>query len=615
MALDTNTVTLPRIPTSQIFVNGIMVLEWQNFFRDLLTRIGGYDAPNNFDIGDAIDALLNLDPSLLVATDADGEVISVPDLTAWIAQTANQVIVTDDGDGTVKLSTPQDIDIDADLILGSADIILSLDQIGLNIKGYSSQTEHLTTWTDSSDTVLAQIQANGRIYTSTGVKADAITGGGSLMLWDSTGLVIDHQYTASGNYDLAGGTYESLFTDTTNSPFTQSDADDVKWIIIRSGTYKGAMAEIMDYIDSDNVILHTMGWTFDLTNVDYYIVNHPAVVIGDGYHNEIQVNASGHFDIHSVNWVGNDYSSYMTEIELDAGANSLTALQVEADLNGYAEVRGIRSTAVTGDLQNGERFANIVSNINVTNATGDATAGTAGFTAFLIGESDMTNTGFICFPGHTNAFRVIGAEWEDPGYGYEITVTTVADRVNGTPQDGTAFLDTSTSNLTIFDNDDDYILIGSDNTFEMLEVILDTASSKDIVATFEYSTGSGTWTSFTPDVETTGGFTNNGVISWMAADLAGWAKGDTAEVAADITNAYYIKITRTYALNIPTEPIESYFKISPDQDVGMLIRGDGIVQLSYLSAAPANLVNGMMWMESDGLHIYYAGAEKTVAGV
>ena len=39
------------------------------------------------------------------------------------------------------------------------------------------------------------------------------------------------------------------------------------------------------------------------------------------------------------------------------------------------------------------------------------------------------------------------------------------------------------------------------------------------------------------------------------------------------------------------------------------------VKLPYLGAAPGTLVNGMIWMESDGLHIYYNGAEKVVAGV
>ena len=48
----------------------------------------------------------------LIASDASKTLIS-SDLANWIAQTTNQVIVTDDGDGTVTLSLPQDIHVDA----------------------------------------------------------------------------------------------------------------------------------------------------------------------------------------------------------------------------------------------------------------------------------------------------------------------------------------------------------------------------------------------------------------------------------------------------------------------------------------------------------------------
>ena len=38
-------------------------------------------------------------------------------------------------------------------------------------------------------------------------------------------------------------------------------------------------------------------------------------------------------------------------------------------------------------------------------------------------------------------------------------------------------------------------------------------------------------------------------------------------------------------------------------------------KLPYLTGAPATVNNGSIWMEADGLHIYYNGAEKLVAGV
>lgn len=48
---------------------------------------------------------------------------------------------------------------------------------------------------------------------------------------------------------------------------------------------------------------------------------------------------------------------------------------------------------------------------------------------------------------------------------------------------------------------------------------------------------------------------------------------------------------------------------------GVIMSSTTRVRLPYLGSAPSSPANGDIWMESDGLHIYYAGAEKTVAGV
>lgn len=55
----------------------------------------------------------NFGASKLVATDTNQKFVSVSDLSSWIAGTTNQVIVTDNGDGTVTLSAPQNIHTDA----------------------------------------------------------------------------------------------------------------------------------------------------------------------------------------------------------------------------------------------------------------------------------------------------------------------------------------------------------------------------------------------------------------------------------------------------------------------------------------------------------------------
>jgi len=55
----------------------------------------------------------DLTASRLISTDSGKTFESVEDLTAWIVGTTNQIIVTDNGDGTLTLSTPQDIHTDA----------------------------------------------------------------------------------------------------------------------------------------------------------------------------------------------------------------------------------------------------------------------------------------------------------------------------------------------------------------------------------------------------------------------------------------------------------------------------------------------------------------------
>lgn len=53
--------------------------------------------------------LTSLTASRLIQSDGSKGLSSVSDLTAWIAGTTNQITVTDNADGTVTLSAPQDI--------------------------------------------------------------------------------------------------------------------------------------------------------------------------------------------------------------------------------------------------------------------------------------------------------------------------------------------------------------------------------------------------------------------------------------------------------------------------------------------------------------------------
>jgi len=84
--------------------------------------------------------LTDLTATRLMSTDVNKRTASVTDLTSWIAGTSNQVTVTDDTDGTITLSLPQDIDTAADvdfnsISIGTTSTALTTDSSGNLIIG------------------------------------------------------------------------------------------------------------------------------------------------------------------------------------------------------------------------------------------------------------------------------------------------------------------------------------------------------------------------------------------------------------------------------------------------------------------------------------------------
>ena len=79
----------------------------RRYLQKLASLLGPEAAPTHAGL-----ILTDLTASRLAATDASKKLEST-DLASWIDGTINQIIVTDDADGTVTLSTPQDIHVDA----------------------------------------------------------------------------------------------------------------------------------------------------------------------------------------------------------------------------------------------------------------------------------------------------------------------------------------------------------------------------------------------------------------------------------------------------------------------------------------------------------------------
>jgi len=490
---------------------------------------------------------------------------------------------------------------------------LTAATVPIIIKAYANQTAHLQDWTNSADTPLAWITAEGKIQSDKGARLDSTAWIDSLGVWTGGEFTPEHT-NGVGNFDFTGGAAESLFTRTAGDAFTSADVGN--FINITSGTYKGAKANIVAYIDGDNVVLWGPGWDGDLTGVTYKIYPAPTFMVADEHNISALISTGGNFFLVSdltTGWCPTSDTKSMFKVKTKASCADIDAMMIEVDANSFGNVDGLQMKYKTGVLTTGNADQVLQISVDESGATG--------------GEVDLialetTDTCSSCMKhgihvgvGFDEALLVSGGSAIDPTLGYTVlTDHTATDRVNGAAGAGDAFLEAG-NDVTVFDNDDDYILIGHSATFEVLQVILDTVSSKDCDISFLYSTGDGTWLTLIVD-DATAGFTKNGIIDWSAPidwDLT----THTTPAGTAITSGYYIKLQRTYAQNISVEPIEDYFKIYLDQggDTGMKITGQGVIKLPYLTGAPSTLENGMMWMESTGLHIYYNSTEKTVAGI
>lgn len=136
---------------------------------------------------------------------------------------------------------------------------------------------------------------------------------------------------------------------------------------------------------------------------------------------------------------------------------------------------------------------------------------------------------------------------------------------------------TNGSNIELFTLDDDYVICGYDTQFGQIDIDLSIGASNTISAVFEYSTGVGTWATFTPS-DGTNGFTKSGTIMWSS--LVGW-------VAATVNGVskFYIRIQRTRNA-LTTSPVEESIKISSTVNFGWDKNADVSVRKLKASGLP-----------------------------
>lgn len=214
------------------------------------------------------------------------------------------------------------------------------------------------------------------------------------------------------------------------------------------------------------------------------------------------------------------------------------ALEIDCDAAGFGDVKAIDIVYTTGAVSTGESEEGILIALDETAATGGDISGVQ----FLAteGGADQINGLFV-------GVGIGPIEQLSGTFGDMDSILNNATDVLTELQDGGA------GNISAWVADNDTMTIGDAAKFEELEFILGTgASGAGIAPTFEFSTGVGTWSTFSP-TDATNGMRNTGVIAWLDSDISSWAVGTGSE--------YLIRITRTRN-NLNTTPIVDEVQIS-----------------------------------------------------
>ena len=181
--------------------------------------------------------------------------------------------------------------------------------------------------------------------------------------------------------------------------------------------------------------------------------------------------------------------------------------------------------------------------------TSDITSLMQGIALVVSGDAIAEKIACNVRPGWTHALKINAETAQSPISGYTYDGVTVTDR-------STEF-QTPGSDVSIFVDDNDTIIVGFTSPFSIFEVALATAASHDIQATYQYSTGNDTFAPLTINSDTTNGFSSlSGQISFDAP--VGWATSNLYQ-GTSVTALYYVEVTRTRN-SLPTIPIESQFQ-------------------------------------------------------
>lgn len=226
----------------------------------------------------------------------------------------------------------------------------------------------------------------------------------------------------------------------------------------------------------------------------------------------------------------------MLDIVHTATAADDHALEIDADAAGFGDVKAIDIDYITGAIADGQDEAVILANIDESASTG----------------GDVVALEVLATEGLATIYGLLAGAVVNPVIQLSGTFANM-DSALVLAVDRLTEFTTAGSDVQMFIADNDTITIGDAAKFEEIEFLLAiVASGGGISPVFEFSTGVGTWTTFTP-VDGTNGMRNSGVVAWLDSDIPTWAVG--------IGSEFLIRITRTRN-SLSTPPTESLVQIA-----------------------------------------------------
>jgi len=321
--------------------------------------------------------------------------------------------------------------------------------------------------------------------------------------------------------------------------------------------YTGATGEILEVTETTIVISAASagaGPFFDLTEVGFVVINEPIFSVLDNGDIHMNIGPSPEARLHIESETGANI--HAIDADIFAGIDGHAGFNMDFDADDKSGTTGFElnynATQFDNEGKLGQGFR-----INV-----DNTGATAGdFHGMEVSLADPSNTDVEVEAIATNqgvapiAQYLAEAASLDVGYVYDASLTAYTDR--------TTEFDSAVSDIQIFAENDDQILLAATAKFSISTIALAVNSSQSIIPTFEYVTDAGAWVLFSAS-DGTNGFTQPGSITWESDDLTTWGQRTVNEVTGDAgaVDYYWIRITRNRAVISPNVPTESIIGIS-----------------------------------------------------